>query len=285
MPTHLVCPICGKQFECNDPHDAPHDHELAPVAKCPVTKGAIYVLVKDNLNKGVPKVKTYCNGDATTDGLGFAFFEQLDEGSYETRIALDESDEAVKSGYYVTTRTTTTPRVEPGKITMVEFVLNGYATLRATLERTDGKEPLPRARVEVASSGHTPDEPSKTPENGKAEFGKLRPTELYTVRCTLHDDDRKSFGLEQAEHAGQKVTSANPTDVLFRIVPRYWVDLVLEDPKDEALKGSISLRQSDKRSAADDVGRDVKHVADLEPGTVDIEDVVLPESREFVSIT
>jgi hypothetical protein len=220
MPTHLVCPICGKEFECNEPHEGPHDHELAPVEKCPVTKGSIYVLVKDNLHKGVPKVKTYCKGDTTTDDLGFAFFEQLDAGSHETRIELDESDEPVRSGYYITTRTSTTPKVEPGKITMVEFVLNGYATLRVTLERTDGETKLPRATVDVRSPKHTPDEPSKAPENGKAEFQKLKPTELYTVVCTLHEDDRKNFKLEKAEHTAQTVTSTKPTDVAFRVVPR-----------------------------------------------------------------
>ena len=283
MSTHLVCPICGGQFECKGPHEKPHDM-LSPVKECPLGKGSIHVFVKDSLNQGVPNVRTYCSGDERTGALGFASSEPLDAGDYPTSIALDESGENVKSNYYSSTRTSVTAKVQAGKITMVEFALNKYAAMLVRIERTDRGSELPPADFEVGGS-HTPDEPTKPAAKGMAEFSKLKPTELYTVKCKLREEDQKNFKLEKDTQTGQKVTSARLTEVVFRLEPRYWVDLALVDPKDDTVKGSFSVEQSGDTKPANDVGREAKHIPDLKAGKVDIAGITLPESREFVKLT
>lgn len=281
MSTHLVCPICGKQFECDEPHEGPHD-VLTTVKPCPQVKGAIYVYVLDNRQEGASGVKTHCGTQAaTTDPQGFAGFEQLEAGPYATRIALDESDDEVQAKYYVVTRTATKPTVEPGKITLVEFVVNRHADLRVKLAWAEGDGELPRARVAVDGPC---DEPERTVEGGKAEFKRLRPTETYKVACALHDDDARDFALEQAERTGVTVTATRTTELVFRVARRHWVDLALVDAEDGALKGSVKLVQGDADLAVGDVGGEATHVADLKPGTVDIDGVTLPESREFVAL-
>src|SRR5690242_20192098 len=141
MSTHLVCPICGEQFECG-PHDRPTDETLEPMASCPLKKGAIYVFVKDDLGAPVGKVITHCGElDATgTDKDGFAFYEQLEAGPYPTSISLEESDILVKDPHYTFVRTSVSATVQQGKITLVEFQIHRYATLDVEVKRTDNQK-------------------------------------------------------------------------------------------------------------------------------------------------
>jgi hypothetical protein len=289
MPTNLVCPICGQEFECNGAHDGPHD-VLEPIKKCPLSKGAIYVFVRDNRQLGVPKAKIYCEGsqekEADTDSQGFAFFDRLDPAPHPTRVQVDKSDESVQNGYYATVRTSVTPKVEAGKITMVEFALNAYGTLVAILQPTDDIGDLPPVTFEVSSPNHTPEESSKPATKDRAQFGKLKPTELYKVSCKISQDHLKSFKLEKDVEPEQKVTSAKPTEVIFKIARRHWVDLLLKDPKDDKLTGAFSLQQAGLAGqVAKGIGIAVQSITDLKPGTIDIEGVDLAESREFARIS
>jgi hypothetical protein len=286
MPTKLVCPICGKEFECNGDHEGPHDF-VGEIVTCSPTKGAIHVFVNDNLNTPVRGVKVHCEkkGSGDTDGIGYAFFEQLDEDTYTTSVSLEDSDSEVKSDYYMTTRDSVKAKVSPGKITLVQFALVKYAPMHVVLERTDGEKELPRATFHVESDGHKPDPSSKEAEEGQADFEKCKPTESYTVRCELHEDDKKNFQLVKEATRDQRVTSVKLTTVVFQVEPRFWIDLVLEDPTDEALTGTFALHQEALESSASDVGRVIKHVSGLARGTVDVEKVTLSESREFESLT
>jgi len=284
MPTYLVCPICEKQFECTGPHEGPHD-VLTVVKKCPVTKGAIYVNVKNTAQTGVQKVKTFCKDSPdSTDPAGFAFYERLDVGAYSTRIDLDASDKTVKDRCYATARTSVNAKVQAGKITIVEFVLNRYADLLVRLERKDGESDLPRATFSAKSSGHTPDRP-ETKEH-EAKFRKMKPTEVYTVQCDLHKDDAKNFRIDRVKDTNVTVNPDKLSEVVFQVQPRYWIELALKDEKDSGMKGEISLKHSASDSYdADDVGTEMKHVLDLKPGTIDVEGVTLAVSREFESLS
>jgi hypothetical protein len=276
MPVTLVCPICGKRFECDGKHE-PHRDDLAAAVKCPLNKGSIHVFVKDDAGNGVTGVATKSSGHTETD-LGFAFFDRLDAGAYPTSIDLGASVSEVASGYYTISDTGVTAKVEPGKITLVEFALIRYGAIRAVLKGTDDAGVL--ARVEFKVNGS-----SSPTKEGKADFDKRKPTEDHTVTCALGPQDTKNFKLVKAEEPDQKVRSARTTEVVFQVTPRYWVDLVLVDPKDDKLTGAFSLLQGADPVDASDVGADVKHVPDLKSGTVDVKGITLLESREFVSIT
>jgi len=285
MSTHLVCPICGQEFECKGPHDGPHD-VLSPMGKCPLEKGGIHVFVKDNFHNGVPKVKTVCNKtEPVTDRQGFAIFDQLPEATYTTAIDVEGSEDDVSSKYYASTRISVQAAVKPGKITIVEFALNEYGAMLLKLERTDGESELPPAKFTVSSLNHAIMDPTRPAAKGQAEYKQLKPTELYTVACELHEDSRKNFKLEELEKAGQTVTAAKVTPVVFRVTPRYWIELALIYPKNDKLTGSFQLgQQGQEARETDPVGREFLHVPDLQPGTVDVLDVVLPKSLEFESL-
>jgi hypothetical protein len=283
MSTHLVCPICGKQFECKGPHEGPHD-VLTTVGKCQVDKGAIYVNVKDTAGNPIPGVKTFCGkNDDSTSSAGFTSFEKLDAGPYPTRIDLDASGTTVTGKYYATLRTGVTAQVEAGKITMVDFILNRYANLSVRLERQDGEKDLPRAKFSAQSKAHTPDPPEATDQ--QAQYKKMKPTETYTVRCDLNQEDAKNYQIDRVEDANVTVSPDKLSEVVFQVKPRYWIEIAVQDAKDSGMKGKFSLKHSGGRSYnADDVGAEAKHVPDLEQGTMTVESVTLTASREFAGL-
>ena len=285
MATHLVCPICGKEFECKGPHEGPHDVQ-SPITECPLQKGSIYVFVKDSAQEHVPNVKTFCKSDEDeTDKSGFAFFQQLSKDTYETRIDLEKSDDKVKNKYYATARVSVPAKVEPGKITVVEFVLNRYADLLVRLKGKEEDSPLPKAKFDVRSSGHTPDVPVQDAVKGKAEYKKLKPTETYTVKCELDKEDSKNFKIDRTEQTKVTVNPDKEKEVVFLVEPRYWIEVALKEEKESGIKGKFSLKHSaGDNYNAEDVGSEMKLVEDLKPGMMDVEGVTLDESREFASL-
>ena len=287
MPTILVCPICDTEYECQQPHEGPHD-VLTTIEACPLTKGSLYVFVKDEAGNAIRDVKAYCEGDSDdTDALGFAYFQQLEATSYETRISLLESAEKVWSNHYAVTRVSVpAAAVEKAKITIVEFVLNRYADLRVKITREDGESELPKATFKVTSRAHALDEPSKDAVKGEALFGKLKPTELYTVECSLpEEEDRKNFTVVDETKPDRKVSALKTEEVVFVVKPRYWIELAIVDPKDPTLTGSFALRPDKSEAKTKDaIGKTFVHVPDLTPGNLGIDGITLTESREFVGI-
>ena len=290
MSSHFVCPVCGKPFSCG-PHPGP-ENVISTIQECPLKKGAIYVFVRDDLGRHIPGVKTLCsacpNVTPNTDPEGFAFFEQLDASTYDTAIELSESEESVRSKHYAAFRTSVTATVEKGRITLVEFVLHLYAEMLVKLERTDGKVgPLPQANFGVDSSAHTPDPASQDHKEGGTPFPKLKSTANYTVACKLlNEEDTKNFKLVLDQQTDKTVSANKVTEVIFKVEPRFWIDLALVDKKHDALKGNFTLKpQTGNTIAADDINATVRHVPDLQPGTIDINEITLTDSREFVSLT
>ena len=285
MSTHLVCPVCGKPFECG-PHEG-DQHVLSPIQECPVKKGALYVFVKDDRGDSIPKAKTYCGSNSFgTDSHGYAFYEQLDADKYPTKVVVEESDKSVSSNYYAVHRTSLNPAVQGGKITMVEFVLHRFGDMLVKLERTDGKSDLPRASFQVSGLNHSPDPSSKDDEKGQASFPKLKPTESYSASCALSSqDDLKNFKLVEDQKPDQKVKADQVTEVIFKVDPRFWIDLSLVDQTNNNLTGQFALKQDGKNITEKDVGGDIHHVPDLQSGKVEIEEITLSDSREFVSLS
>jgi hypothetical protein len=286
MPTLLVCPVCGKEYKCEEPHEGPHD-VLTAIEACPLTKGSLYVFVKDEAGNAIEGVKAYCKRDSdTTDDLGFAYFQQREADTYETRIDLSESAKTVWSKHYAVTRVSVPDAsVEKGKITIVEFVLNRYADMRVKITREDGDSELPKATFTVTSA-HVLDEPSKDAVKGEALFGDLKPTELYAIECALPDkEDRKNFTLVKEKEADRRVSALKTEEVVFVVTPRYWIELAIVDPKDPTLTGSFALRPGKSEAKPQDaIGKDFLHVPDLTPGNLGIDGITLTESREFVGI-
>jgi hypothetical protein len=290
LSSHFVCPVCGKPFECG-PHPGPQN-VISTIQECPLKKGAIYVFVRDDLGRHIAGVKTLCSArpesKPNTDPEGFAFFEQLDENTYTTSIDLGESVDNVRDNHYAVFRTSIETPVQKGKITLVEFVLHLYADMLAKLVRTDGKsEPLPRANFGVGGDSHTPDPASKDHQQGQAPFPKLKPTANYTVVCKLlSEDDAKNFKLAVDQQADQRVKAGQTTEVIFKVEPRFWIDLALIDKKDDTLKGNFALKpKAGNNIAAQDVDANMRHIPDLQPDTIDIEELTLTDSREFVDLT
>jgi hypothetical protein len=291
MPVTLVCPICDKEHICEGPHGGPQTDDLHPVGKCPLTKGSLYIFVKDDAGNGIPGVHTSCEGAPVGKGptlkQGFAYYEQLEAGPYPTAISLEQSDVDVQTNYYCKGRFAASGKVEKGQITIVEYVLQRYAELLATVQRDDGSKELPKVSFEVVSDSHVLEKAVQDAVEGQGPYSKLKPTSIYNVACKIVDEEgRKNFTLVEASKPNVSVDPGKRQVVEFVLKRRHWVEVSLTDSKDPDCKGSFKIHpeQADAKVETG-VGRDVRHVPDLPEGKVNIESVDIDVSRVFVGMS
>jgi hypothetical protein len=119
------CPICEKVLSCPDAQDERHQQALDhAVQDCPLRKGAIYVQVLDDQGTGVSGITaTAAGGSKPTDGSGFAYFDPLDENSYEAEIA-GELPDSHKDTHVLPETAKVTAAVKAGEIKLVKFRLD-----------------------------------------------------------------------------------------------------------------------------------------------------------------
>ena len=291
MSTHLVCPICGKQFECG-PHERGSDQRLEPVQGCPLKKGAIYVFVKDDLGAPVGKVITHC-GDKKpvgTDKEGFAFYEQLDEGKYPTSISLEESDVLVQDPHYTFVRTTVTATVNVGKITLVEFQLHRYADVQVEVKRTDNQKLVSDVAIRVdadESADNPPKQDENSLESGPVSMPKFKPTGVYTAKIALVKVHEKKYKISgKSEQPGIKVKAGAPNKIEFLVDPIFWLKLAVVEGK-TGVPGTITLQQSGKGAADHPTQNDgTLEFDELEAGAMTVNKVdTTAGDYEFASIT
>ncbi len=289
MPAHFTCPICGKPFQCDGPHEGASE-DIGIVKECPLHVGAIYIFVKDDTGKGVAQVKTMCGTrkPTNTDPEGFAFYEQLEVNPYPVSIELENSDSTVAEEHYTFVRASLTPTVEKGKITIVEFQINRYGTLEVEVKRTDTKARVGAVNIHVTGE-RSSDGPLKSDEpsldTGPVRFEKLKPTSVYKAAIHLDEHQDKKFRISGAlEQEPIRVSPDGPNRIEFLLDPIYWIKLrILEG--EEPVSATILLQQNGKEEtlAQDMVG--VQGLENLDAGAMTVNRIEVPTpSYEFVSI-
>lgn len=119
------CPICDKALICADAQDARHQQAVGgAVQDCPLRKGAIYVQVLDAKGAGVlGATVTAAGSEKPTDGSGFAYFDPLDESTYDVEIR-ETLPDSHKDTHLLPETTKTRAAVKAGEITLVKFRLD-----------------------------------------------------------------------------------------------------------------------------------------------------------------
>ena len=116
------CSKCGKPLDCKCPNcgaSAPVDEV---VQECPLKKGAIWALIKDDTGKGVVNVQFTGPGTKKSDDVGFASFDPLSEKTYDVTATVPLPDE-IKDDFHLPAPTTKQVPVKTGQITQVVFQL------------------------------------------------------------------------------------------------------------------------------------------------------------------
>ena len=285
-----VCSICGRDLICTNPHSVPPAQAGSAVSQCPLKKGAIYVHAKDDLGNGVSGVPVECaGGKALSDPAGFAFFDPLDEGTHTTSIALG-STAALDNKYYVASKPSVDGVVYLGQITLVEFQLDRYSTLKAVVKRSDNGRQLKDVdiKLETSAPGATPATPQKKSlENEPAVFEKLKRA-VYKATVTLTGADKENYVIKGAFAVDCSVDPDKDNAIEFLVTPSGWIAFKLVDQRNNPLneRATLSVEPAGQAKADKVCGADgFLRIENLDPGKVKVHQIALDKRYELVEMT
>lgn len=241
------CTTCGEDmteqtiYVCTQKHVGKGPKIGNATQSCPLAKGAIWVHVANDDDKGVPGIPVTSPGPGSgkdTDDKGFAPFDPLDEAS-SYAVTIGPLPEGLESKYFLPEIITATGiPVSKGQITSVEFKLDSATDLKVTVKLAGKDAFVPGVKVTVTGPSSettlaTPDQ--TTPEEGIVTFARLRKSAGYKVKIELTETDQKKYEIIDADTQFADVGPGKKNAVTFELNLFTWIKIQLRDKAADAL--------------------------------------------------